>query len=94
MVRATFKSIVNDEWKYIFRFKEDTGTIFKRQLFNLHLDPGEQNNVYDKNKKIASRLVSKYLRFEKNCKRYNSKKKKAKLDKEKIDELKSLGYVK
>jgi choline-sulfatase len=94
MVRATFKSIVNDKWKYIFRFKEETGTIFRRQLFNLDLDPGEKNNIYEENKKVASRLVSKYLKFEKNCKRYQSKKSKPNLDKEKMDELRTLGYVK
>lgn len=91
--KTIFKSIIHDDWKHIFCYNETTKKHYRKELFDLSADPGEERNLYEKNNKTASQLLFKLNTFEKNCIRFTSKIKNINLDKEKIDELKSLGYV-
>jgi arylsulfatase A-like enzyme len=54
------KTIRSLEWKLI------TGCTVasKKELYNLRLDPGEKNNIYDKNKDVALKLELKFKEWE------------------------------
>jgi arylsulfatase A-like enzyme len=92
--KAVFKSVLSTGWQYIFRYNDVTNYIFKRELFNLAADPAGSENLYEKNKTVAGRMLHLLGIFEKNCKRFSSRSRKMDLDKEKMEELRTLGYVK
>lgn len=92
--KAIFKSVVSEQWQYIFRYNDVVNTIFSRELFNLADDPAGTVNLYEKFKTVAGRMLHLLGTFEKSCKRFSSRSRKMNLDKEKMEELRSLGYVK
>ncbi len=67
--------------------------LYNSRLFDLENDPSEQKNVAQNNKKIKDTLtdILNYLLKENP---YDIKNKKTRLDKETLDKLKSLGYIK
>lgn len=92
--KAIFKSVLSDHWQYIFRYNDAVNSIFSRELFNLGEDPAGTINLYEKFKTVAGRMLHLLGSFEKKCKRFSSRSRKMNLDKEKMEELRSLGYVK
>ena len=84
-----FISTISGEWKLIYQTGGEG-----RELYNLKEDPGEKRNAYVEVAGTADLLLSEFLKFEKNCKKFSKKKVEILLDKEKIEELKALGYVK
>ncbi len=63
------------------------------KLFHLQKDRTEQNNVIKKRKQYAQILSEKFNTFLKDCKKYQQKTIKYKLDKKEVEKLKALGYV-
>lgn len=89
--RACHRATINRERKFIFVDELEAKT--RRELFDLGTDPGEQTNILENNQPLASLLFAKYVEFEKRSKKFTSKTRKMRLNKEKMDELKTLGYV-
>jgi arylsulfatase A-like enzyme len=85
------KCTIFKEWKYIFTIGSDKN--IRRELYNFKRNPSEKINLFEKHKKIAHSLSTKFINFEKRCQKYKQKSEKVKLNKEKIKELKSLGYI-
>ncbi|HLP48005.1 MAG TPA: sulfatase [Candidatus Kapabacteria bacterium] len=88
---AYYKAVIYQEWKYIFAdmFQKK----HSRELFNMKDDPKEQNNVYKKRVSLAQKIFAQFTEFEKKCRKFSQETKKIDLDKKKMDELKTLGYV-
>jgi len=86
------KATIFKDWKYIF--VDEFQKSFRRELYNMREDPREKSNVYKKNETLAKLLFSKFAAFEKNCEKFDQEIKRLKLDKKKMEELKTLGYVK
>ncbi|HLP59819.1 MAG TPA: sulfatase-like hydrolase/transferase, partial [Candidatus Deferrimicrobium sp.] len=85
------KATIYQDWKYIF--VELFQKKYSRELFDMKDDPKEQNNVYEKNLPMANQLFAKFTEFEKKCKKFSQETQQIDLDKKKMDELKTLGYV-
>lgn len=88
---AYHKATIYQDWKYIFvdKFQKE----YRRELFNLKQDYNEQNNIYAKKMPLANMLFAKFTEFEKKCKKFPQETQKMDLDKNKIEELKTLGYI-
>lgn len=82
-----FRSTLYDKWHFIVRMPK------KKELYNLIGDKLETHNHFFKGFKIAAGLEKKFNEFFKDCKKFKEKKTDFKLDREKMDKLKSLGYV-
>jgi arylsulfatase A-like enzyme len=80
-------SVINKEWKLIY-FRN------KFKLYNIEYDPKEFYNRHEKNSDISKNLLSRFLDFEKTCKKFPQVSKKISLDEKNIEELKTLGYIK
>ncbi len=91
-------------WKQITDLVEIKATIYKnfhfqnwlkrkKELFNLVLDKKEKKNLFFKAFKTAKEMETRFEDFFKNSKKYNRKSVNYKLNKEKIDKIKTLGYV-
>lgn len=78
---------INGDHKYIF---EAPDTHF---LFDLKQDPGEDRNLYAQDRTTAQTLAANLFSFEKSCPRYNADYVDIPLDKQSIEQLRSLGYV-
>lgn len=89
--QAYHKVTIHQDWKYIFvdKFQKE----YRRELFNMKEDPREKNNVYKTNVLIAKQLFARFTEFEKKCKKFSQETQKIDLDKKKMEELKTLGYV-
>ncbi|MCP5107292.1 MAG: sulfatase [bacterium] len=85
------KATIYKDWKYIFVDKFQKS--YKRELFNLEADGKERLNQYKENKALANGLFAKFTEFEKKSKKFKQQRKTMNLDKKKMEELKSLGYV-
>ncbi|MDQ1352234.1 MAG: Sulfatase-like hydrolase/transferase [Acidobacteriota bacterium] len=85
------KATIYQDWKYIFvdKFQKE----YRRELFNMKEDPREKNNVYKTNLPMANMLFARFTEFEKKCKKFPQETQKIELDKKKMEELKTLGYV-
>lgn len=88
---AYYKATIYQDWKYIFadKFQKE----YQRELFNMKEDHKEKNNIYEKNIPLANMLFAKFTEFEKKCKKFPQETQKMELDKNKMEELKTLGYV-
>jgi len=88
--KGDLKSIATifEQWKLIF--KTEGGS----ELFNLKEDPMEKLNVYEKNIEMAGLLLSEFMEFEKNCKKFSQKRATVTLDEKELEELRALGYIK
>jgi arylsulfatase A-like enzyme len=86
------KTTIFQNWKYIYVdfFQKK----YRRELFNMKEDPTEQKNVYEANLPLANRLFARFTEFEKKCKKFAQETQEINLDKKKMQELKTLGYVK
>jgi len=83
-----FKSTLHDKYQFIFQKPK------KKELFNLLGDPKETHNLFFKGGfKMAELLEDKFNDFMKKARKYKQQDTKVKLDKEKLDKLKSLGYI-
>jgi hypothetical protein len=90
--KKTFhKATIFKDWKYIFIDKFQKS--FRRELYNMKQDPREKSNAYKKNETLAKLLFSKFAAFEKNCKKFDQEIKRLRIDKKKMEELRTLGYV-
>jgi len=89
--QAYHKATIFQDWKYIYVDKFQTE--YRRELFNMKEDPREKNNAYEKNLPMANLLFAKFTEFEKKCKKFPQETEKMDLDKKKMQELKTLGYV-
>lgn len=85
------KATIFKDWKYIFVDKFQKS--LRRELYNMKEDPREKSNAYKENEILAKLLFSKFAAFEKNCKKFDQEIKSLKIDKKKMEELKTLGYV-
>ncbi len=90
--KVIHRATIFKEWKSIYR--EQSRDSYKREFYNLLTDPGEKVNAFMENKSLASRLFIKFISFEKKCKKFKQETEDVKLGKKKMEELKSLGYVK
>lgn len=90
--KSFYRATIFKHWKSIYRdrFQEK----MEKEFYNLKDDPGEKRNIFWENKTLANRLFIKFIGFEKKCKKYTQETADVKLDKKKMEELKSLGYVK
>lgn len=90
--KAFHRATIFKEWKsiYLDKFQES----YKKELYNLLKDPGEKNNIFRENRNLAGRLFIEFITFERRCKKFEQETEEVKLDKKKMEELKSLGYVK
>ena len=62
-----FAGVISKQWKLIIRMKGG------REFFNLKEDPMEKHNVYEENFEIAGLLLTEFMEFEKNCKKFSPK---------------------
>jgi len=82
------KSVILDNWKYIVTFPD------YEELYNLAEDPNEKLNKMSENSDIAESMKYKLFDFERNCKKYTKETFEKTLDKDMLEKLKSLGYIK
>jgi choline-sulfatase len=82
-----FRSVVYKRLHLMMRFPD------KRELYDLLRDSGEKNDRFITNQKSARYLELKFSRFYKKCKKFNPESIYYQLNKEKVDKLKTLGYV-
>ena len=91
-------------WKQVRTEVEFRATIYKnlhfiltksgrRELFNFKTDKRESNNGIGEGAKVAKNLEIMFHKFFSTCKKYKGNIETIKLDKKKLEELKSLGYV-
>ncbi len=91
-------------WKKVTDLVEFKATIYKnfhfqnkislkKELFNLMLDHKEKKNIFFKAFKIAREMELQFEKFFSNCKKYEKKSVNYKLNKERLEKLKTLGYV-
>ena len=91
-------------WKKVTDLVEFKATIYKnfhfqnkislkKELFNLMLDQKEKKNIFFKAFKIAREMELQFEKFFSNCKKYEKKSVNYKLNKERLEKLKTLGYV-
>jgi arylsulfatase A-like enzyme len=66
----------------------------QNMLFDMHLDPNEQNNIAKFKPNLVKQLASTYKIYKKKSKKYPPSYKSITLDEEQIKLLKSLGYIK
>jgi arylsulfatase A-like enzyme len=90
-VMEVHKASIYKNWKFIYINHVEKNQ--EKELYNVEEDPGETSDIFGKNKTIAHRLFAKFSEFEKRCKKFKQEFEKVKLDKKKIKELKTLGYV-
>ncbi|MHB8054728.1 MAG: hypothetical protein ACYDH3_05730, partial [Candidatus Aminicenantales bacterium] len=64
-----------------------------RELFHLKIDPRDLHNVLGKNRPVADLLAAEYDAFEKNSKKYSGTALKIDANKKKLEELRTLGYM-
>ncbi|MFC1589919.1 sulfatase [Candidatus Omnitrophota bacterium] len=81
------KSVIYGDWHYI------VSSPGSEEIYNLKDDPEERFNRIDDSKAIADQLKAELSGFEKNCKKYEQAVAETGLEKEKIEELKALGYL-
>ena len=91
--RVVFRAAVYKDWKYIFYEYFKKSDIFRKELYNLKDDPGEKLNIIKENERVAYQLFSRFIDFEKKCKKIMQTTKKVKLTDKQEQELKTLGYV-
>ena len=91
--RVVYRAAVYKDWKYIFYEKFQKSLIYRKELYNLKDDPGETLNIIMENKRAADQLFSRFIDFEKKCKKFIQEIKKVKLTDKQEQELKTLGYV-
>jgi len=91
-------------WKKVTDLVEFKATIYKnfhyqnkislkKELFNLLLDKKEKKNIFFKAFKIARQMEVQFEKFFSSCKKYEKKSVNYKLNKERLEKLKTLGYV-
>ncbi len=91
-------------WKRIEILKEIKATVFKKfhfqnklprkkELFNLVLDKKEKKNLFLKMFKTAKDMEIQFNKFFSSCKKYDKKSVNYKLNKKRLEKLKTLGYV-
>jgi arylsulfatase A-like enzyme len=81
------KAVMDHEWKYI-----DTTSGYD-ELYNLRNDPAETWNKINEHRGIADTLLESWNSFEKTCIRYSGESFSSPLTQERIDDLRSLGYL-
>jgi arylsulfatase A-like enzyme len=86
-VEIEFRSTLYDKWHFIVRMPKN------KELYNLIGDKLETHNHFFKGFKIAAGLEKKFNEFLKDCTKYKQESSSIKLDKSKLEKLKSLGYV-
>lgn len=91
-------------WKKVAKFIEYKATIYKKlhfiksvenkkELYNMAIDKKEEKNRFLKAFRTAKLLEEKFEEFFKNSKKFTKKSISYKLTKEKLEKLKTLGYV-
>ena len=85
---ARLKAIVTGQWKYIYNYKNK-----KEQLYNVTLDPLEQNNLSNKRREQCNRLNKRLSRWVSQSKKYPPGVKPIELSPQEEEKLKSLGYI-
>lgn len=79
----------NLKYIYVDKFQKS----FRKELYNMREDPGEKVNIYWENENTANLLFSKFVAFEKKCKKFGQEIKRLRIDEKKMKELRTLGYV-
>ncbi|MCK4944551.1 MAG: sulfatase [Candidatus Aminicenantes bacterium] len=82
-----FRSVVYKRMHYILKLPNS------RELYNLNSDTQEQSNRFGSHQKSGRYLELKFSQFLKKAKKYNPKTVFYKLSQDKLEKLKSLGYV-
>ncbi len=88
--KTEFRSTIYKNWQYIIKLPK------KRELFNLQRDKMEKDNLFfnSKSEKLVNILEIKFNSFLSKCRKYEQEYYTYTLNKEKMEKLKSLGYVK
>lgn len=88
--KIEFRSTIYKNWQYIIKLPK------KRELFNLQRDKMEKDNLFfnSKSEKLVNILEIKFNSFLSKCRKYEQEYYTYTLNKEKMEKLKSLGYVK
>ncbi len=89
---AFYRATIFRQWKSIYYNKSRDG--YKKELYNLAADRDEKVNIFSKKSSLASRLFIRFITFEKKCIKFEQEIEDVKINKKKMEELKSLGYVK
>ncbi len=84
-------AVIKGEWKFIFT-KAGTGRK-GRELFHIKTDPRDLHNVLRKNPAMADLLAARFDEFENKCEKYSGVTRTIVLNKKKMEELRTLGYV-
>jgi len=85
--KVEWKSTIYKNWHFIIKMPNS------KHLYSLMSDKKEKENNYFKGYKTAQLLEERFDAFMKKSKKYKQESATIKLDKEKADQLKSLGYV-
>lgn len=82
------KAIITPEWKYIYDYKNK-----KEQLYDVTLDPIEQNNLSDERREQCNTLNKKLSSWVSQSKKYPPGEKPIELSPREEEKLKTLGYI-
>lgn len=85
---ARLKALITPEWKYIYDYKNKT-----EQLYDVTLDPIEQNNLADERREQCNRLNKKLSSWVSQSKKYPPGEKPIELSPREEEKLKNLGYI-
>ena len=81
------KAVLHENWKYVI---SSPGS---NEIFDLETDPKEKFDQISEKSYIANSLHSELTRFEDTCKKYTQKNVTIAATKEKLKEMKALGYL-
>jgi choline-sulfatase len=84
----TKKSLILGDWKYIITLDES------EELYNIVKDPTEKVNCIGHEKPTADKMKQLIITYEAQCKKYPQESSKTSLDKETLDKLRAMGYIK
>jgi arylsulfatase A-like enzyme len=91
--RVIFRAAVYKDWKYIFYENVSNRNIYRKELYNIDLDPRETHNRLGKNGQVAIQLFSRFMDFERKSRKFIQQTKNVSLTHQQEQELKTLGYV-
>jgi arylsulfatase A-like enzyme len=82
------KTIITPQWKYVYNYENK-----KEQLFNISVDPMEQNDLSDKEREQCNRLKEKLSNWVAQSKKYPPVENPVGLSPDEKEKLKNLGYI-
>jgi arylsulfatase A-like enzyme len=91
--RVIFRAAVYKDWKYIFYENVSNRNIYRKELYNIAMDPRETHNRLGKNGQVAFQLFSRFMDFERKSRKFIQQTKNVSLTHQQEQELKTLGYV-